>query len=71
MGKNFAGLAGVGVIVCVVTVIMAFVRSGEPKDDFVWWDSWNIGRHWRGFMQIGAAMITIGLIGQLVVAITT
>ncbi len=72
MGADFAALAGVGVVVCLATLVFAFLRSGEPKDpeeDWVWWDSWNIGAHWRGWLKLGGAMIAVGLVAQVVVAV--
>jgi hypothetical protein len=67
-------LTAFGALLFVGTLVFAFVRSGEPKDpeaDWVWWDSWNIAGHWRGWLKIAAAMILIGLLGQVAVAVAS
>jgi hypothetical protein len=63
---SFLMVTYIGLAVCVSASIRAFVRSGEEPKDFAWWDPLNLATHWRGALQVGGALIAIGLVGQLV-----
>ncbi len=61
----------VGVGICLSTLLRGFISWGENPKPPSWSDPINMGGHWRGWFQIGAATTAIGLVGLLLVAATT
>jgi hypothetical protein len=60
----------VGIGICLSILLRAFISSGENPKRPSWSDPMNLGGHWRGWLQIGAAVTGIGLVGLLFVALT-
>jgi hypothetical protein len=59
----------VGVGICLSTLLRAFISWGENPKRPSWSDPTNVGGHWRGWLQVGAATTGIGLVGLLFVAL--
>lgn len=58
---SFGALAGVGVIYALDVGLICAVVPGGTKPTFA--DSANIRNHWRGHLQVAAAMIVVGSVG--------
>ena len=48
---------------CLGTGLICAVRTGGPQGSSLF-DPYNIAGHWRGWLQLGGAMIVVGLVGQ-------
>ena len=58
---TFGDLAGLGVVYAAGVGLVCAVDPGGVRPKFS--DSANIRNHWRGHLQIAAAVIVVGLVG--------
>jgi hypothetical protein len=68
--RDFFGFVFVlGIVLCAGTGLICAAKGDREGSSFV--DPADIGSHWRGYVRTGAVLIVIGLLGLIVVAIST
>ena len=64
---SFADLAGIGVVYAAGVGLVCAASPGGVRPTFG--DSANMRNHWRGHLQIAAAVTLVGLVGAGVTAL--
>jgi hypothetical protein len=65
----FGFVFGLGVVLCVGTGLICAAKGDREGSTFT--DPTDIASHWRGYVKTGFVLMVIGLLGLIVVAIST